>query len=201
MIDHLVYITRDLVASLKLLEAAFGVPLAEGGRHPKRGTRNYLVRIGPATYLEVLAPDVESDFTGPRWMGLDLLPPGSTGRLSRWACAVPKQATPKSAGTGAWQEGQRRKGDGTTLRWRLTDPGAQPLIQAHPFLIDWLGAPPPAEHLPPSGVTLQHLTLRAPEPPGWPPLGGPLPVRYEHRSEPQLVAQFRTETDKTVILV
>ncbi|NJC27757.1 VOC family protein [Neolewinella antarctica] len=168
MIDHLVYLTHDLGRAAAHIEAALGVKFSPGGRHLTRGTMNKLLRIGPKTYLELLAvdPDTEAP-AGGRWMGMDLLPKISSGRLARWAWAVtdgryPMAATGVPLDAGPFEAGSRALPDGTTLEWQLTDPGTAPLVRARPFLIDWLGHPTPAERLPEVGCRLVKLLVGGP---------------------------------------
>ena len=56
-VDHLVYATPDLEASLNNLEKLLGVRAAAAGQHPGRGTRNALLRLGEDSYLLIDGPD------------------------------------------------------------------------------------------------------------------------------------------------
>ena len=161
MIDHLVYCCHDIDVATRLVEGALGVKMSPGGRHPRRGTVNRLLRIGPHTYLELLAIDpTNTDVKPPRWMGIDLLPPSSPGRLTRWALAVTDGAAPPTRNAfPPFEAGRRRLADGSLLRWRLTDPGADPLVTTRPFLIDWEGEPSPAQRLPEVGCKLHALRI------------------------------------------
>src|SRR5919204_3752865 len=74
-VDHLVYATPDLQAGVDRAEKLLGIRAAPGGRHPGRGTRNALIALGPASYLEIMAPDPDQDApTEPRWFDVDALP-------------------------------------------------------------------------------------------------------------------------------
>ncbi|CAH1000582.1 hypothetical protein LEM8419_01716 [Neolewinella maritima] len=156
MLDHLVYVVADLQAAVARFASA-GLLFSPGGRHTARGTHNALLRLGPRSYLEVLAVDPTTDLPAPRWMGIDL---GTLPRLSRWAL----HAGAKDFPTEDWQQGTRILADGRALHWRLTDPGSAPATEVVPFLIDWSGSTThPAEALPDAGVELVDLRLYSPD--------------------------------------
>ena len=178
MIDHLVYTVRDMSMAEQAISGALGASFSPGGRHPNRGTVNRLLRIGPATYLELLAADPNNaTFTGDRWMGVDLLPESINGRLTRWALSVPGRSdSPRGLRVGEWQAGSRELADGTTLRWELTDPGTDPPVDPSPFLINWFGRPSPAERLPEVSCRLTALHIAGPDVTGTLAVLGELPA-------------------------
>jgi len=161
-VDHLVYATPDLDATISDVEALLGVRATYGGRHPGRGTRNALLALSENSYLEIVGPDPEqAHVSGPRWLGIDDL---SAARLVTWAvkCAnietVAESAARAGVALGSVTSGSRQTTDGTVLRWRLTDPGAMVEDGLIPFLIDWGASRHPALSSP-RGPTL--LSLRA----------------------------------------
>jgi hypothetical protein len=82
-VDHLVYATPDLDATVVALEQLLGVRASEGGRHPGRGTRNALLAIGPRAYLEIVGPDPEQHLPDrSTWFGIDDL---KSPKLVTWA--------------------------------------------------------------------------------------------------------------------
>jgi hypothetical protein len=164
-VDHLVYATPDLVAGIDTIERLLGVRATLGGQHPGVGTRNALIALGDASYLEIIGPDPEQPKpTGPRRFGIDdLLQP----RLVTW---VAKSTGPdKLAGDalnsginlGPVLSGSRRRPDGVLLSWRYTDPNTVVADRIVPYFIDWGASPHPATTSP-KGATL--VALRAEHP-------------------------------------
>jgi hypothetical protein len=166
-VDHLVYAAPRLEDGLEEIEGLLGVRPVLGGRHPGFGTHNALVSLGPATYLEVIAPDP----------GLPPPPRGvlffddhrGESRLATWAvrseAITDAVSAMRAAGVdlGEIQSGRRETPDGTTLSWRLSDPWAPRLGGAIPFLIAWGGTPHPARSAPAAGE-LVRLQVEHPEP-------------------------------------
>jgi hypothetical protein len=167
LVDHLVYATPDLDETLAQLERSLGVRATPGGRHPGRGTRNALIAIGRFAYLEVVGPDPEqAEFATPRWFEIDEL---AAPRLVTWAAKSDDLETlvagARAAGAvlGPLASGTRTRADGTTLRWRFTDPTTVVASGVVPFFIDWgVGAHPADTAV--AGPTLTGLRAEHPEP-------------------------------------
>ncbi|WP_232667238.1 VOC family protein [Pseudonocardia sp. TRM90224] len=158
-LDHLVYATPELDAAVAAFAAASGVEPVEGGRHVGRGTRNYLVGLGPTSFLEIIGPDRDNPVEpGNVPFGIGTL----TGpRLVTWAVApadIDKAVA--AAGIGPIEPMARRTPAGALLEWRLTSSEASP--PGVPFLIDWGTTPHPAAALPRIGLT--GLGATVPEP-------------------------------------
>jgi hypothetical protein len=164
-IDHLVYATPDLASGTARVARLLGVEPAAGGRHPGRGTRNALVRLGPRTYLEIVGPDSGQPAPRqPRWFDVDSL---RVPRLVTWAAsaaAIEELASrAKHAGValGPVSTGRRTRADGVELVWRFTDPATVVCDGIVPFLIDWGTSPHPAVTAPDGG---ELVVLRAEHP-------------------------------------
>ncbi|MCK2212599.1 VOC family protein [Actinomadura sp. ATCC 31491] len=162
-LDHLVYATPDLDATVAELERRLGVRTAEGGRHPGLGTRNRLVGLGGRSYLEVIGPDPEQRApAGPRPFLIDEL---TEATLVTWAIAVEDiDAAVAAARARGYDPGEprdmsRRTPSGDLLAWRLTPPQRAGLV---PFLIGWGAARHPTENDLPQ-AELVSLTLAAPD--------------------------------------
>jgi hypothetical protein len=166
-VDHLVYATPDMDATVNELEHLLGVRAAPGGRHPGWGTRNALIALGEQTYLEILGPDPEQPEAGAAstFKIHELTAP----RLITWAAKgthlerLVEDAQRRGLDLGTVWSGSRRLPDGALLSWRLTDPAAPRADGLVPFFIDWGDAPHPAATAP-RGCTLVALRAEHPQP-------------------------------------
>ena len=147
-VDHLVYATPELQVGIDRAEKVLGVRATPGGQHPGRGTRNALVSLGPATYLEIIGPDPEQPTpAGPRPFGIDGL---KEPRLVAWAAKgkaleqLAGEAGRLGVKLGEVIAGSRRRADGVMLSWRYTDPRTVVADGIVPFFIDWGKTPHPA---------------------------------------------------------
>ena len=159
-IDHLVYATPDLAASVADLEARLGVRPAPGGQHPGRGTKNALLALSERSYLEIVGPDpAQAKPAGGRWFRIDDL---DAPRLVTWAVKEADlekrkiSAGASGVGLGPVASGSRQRADGTTLRWQFTDPAVVVADGLVPFFIDWKDSPHPAAAAP-AGPVLTSL--------------------------------------------
>jgi Glyoxalase-like domain len=131
------------------IEKLLGVRATPGGQHPGRGTRNALITLGPASYLEIIGPDPDQPPPkAPRPFGIDGL---KKSRLVAWAAKgadlerLRDDAVRKGIGLGEVLSGSRRRSNGVLLEWRYTNPQT---VLAHgliPFFIDWGQSPHPAQ--------------------------------------------------------
>ena len=161
-IDHLLYGVLDLDEGIDRIERLFGTRPAHGGRHPAYGTHNALLSLGPSCYLEVISPDPGSPLPA-RGIGFGLQGIDAP-RLVTWALRHPEiETAAEQAGLGTVEPGRRERTDGTVLSWKLTDPYAERMGGAVPFLIFWGDTPHPASSAP-AGGRLVGLRLEHPSP-------------------------------------
>ena len=167
-LDHLVFATPDLEATVAWFTEASGVVPTEGGRHVGLGTRNHLVGLGDGAYLEIVGPDPEQDEPrAPRPFGIDDL---EQARLVTWAWRGgdldARVAAANDAGldVGSVISMQRATPDGELLQWQLTvgAPASLGPIQPVPFLIDWGDTPHPTATLD-HPVGLDGIVVTAPD--------------------------------------
>ncbi len=147
MIDHLVYATPDLLATMVDVERGLGITPVIGGRHPGRGTWNALISLRPegdsisGAYLELIGPDPEQpEPDQPRPFGVDQI---TQPTLVAWAARTADiERTVTAAIADGHEPGpvmsmQRETPEGDLLRWQLTFPLLAEFNGAVPFLIDW----------------------------------------------------------------
>jgi hypothetical protein len=151
VVDHLVYATPDLAATVADLDRRFGLSLEPGGRHLGLGTRNYLADLGDGAFLEVIGPDLDQpDPEQPRPFGVDYL---TEPRLLTWAARVTDldAAVRQAEEAGYDQLGSimtmtRDGPDGAPITWRLAVPqDGREWAGLVPFLIDWGDSPHPSK--------------------------------------------------------
>lgn len=191
-LDHLLYVGPDLGALERAVLELSGVRAAAGGSHPGQGTRNALIGLGPAAYLELMAPDPDQagpaagDVTGatapstsrgtdpsapPPFTFLRAIGQARSPQLLTWCArlrdAVSFTAAVRALGFDAERfGGSRLAPDGSVLRWDLVVVGGHAFGGCVPFFIDWLDSPHPAAGLGTApagdGLALEALALRHP---------------------------------------
>lgn len=146
-LDHLVWGTPDLEATVADLEQRLGVSIPMGGRHPAWGTRNAILSLGDRSYLEIVGADPEGVApAGGCVFGVDRL---TAPRLITWAVGTADVAGRRAAMAaegfqlGQILPGERVRPDGSRLAWSLTDPFADRMGGVIPFLISWEGSSHP----------------------------------------------------------
>ena len=165
-VDHLVYTVPDLKSGIDAAEKLFGVRAAPGGQHPGLGTRNALIALGPAAYLEIIGPDPEQPApAGGRRFGIDgLKAPHLLTWVAKGKALDTFAADAKAHGVdlGAVIPGSRKRPDGVVLSWTYTDPRSVLADRLIPYFIDWGSSPHPSATAA-KGVTLVGLRAEHPD--------------------------------------
>ena len=145
-VDHLVYATPNLAIGVENMQRLLGIQATPGGPHPGAGTRNALIALGGATYLEIIGRDPEQPKpAGPRRFGIDDL---AAPKLVTWAAKgsnleqLSSEALRKGIQLGAVAPGSRRTPQGVLLTWHITLTNLADGIV--PFFIDWGATSHPA---------------------------------------------------------
>ena len=166
-IDHLVLACADLAQGGAYVQQRLGVEAQPGGQHELMGTHNALLKLGPRTYLELIAIDPEGAARRPRWFGLDT--PALRERMAHgpflltWvaSCSDISYAAALSSHSGEVIAASRG-----TFSWRITVPADGSLVGDGivPTLIQWEGAAHPCDGLADCGCALLELVLQHPSP-------------------------------------
>jgi Glyoxalase-like domain len=166
LIDHIIYADPDLERGVARFAEEFGVQAAPGGSHRGIGTKNALIGLRSAAYLEIMGIDDKQDVpSAKRPFNLDR---GSTPRYVAWCAraARPLEETVALARSAGLDLGEiltmsRQLPDGSTISWTMTSPFGN-RYDVLPFYIDWGAGTSPAASLSPV-LTLSSLTLVHPE--------------------------------------
>ena len=167
--DHLVVAAATLERGEDHLEAALGVRPQRGGRHVAMGTHNSLLKLGPKSFLEVIAVDPDGAAPArPRWFALDTPAMrdalAASPRLIHWVARSDDiEGSRRRAPIDLGRVHPMERG---SFRWQITipDDGHLPGEGLVPTLIQWSDARHPADALPDSGVRLGSLAGAHPQP-------------------------------------
>ncbi len=168
-LDHLIVAAATLEQGEDFIESRTGARAQRGGRHVAMGTHNSVLKLGPRTYLEVIA--IDPDAATPsraRWFELDRpdmqAQLRASPRLIHWAVRTgdiegARRACPVDPGPAHAMS----RGD---FNWRITipDDGHLPGGGVLPTLIAWPDARHPTDAMPDSRVRLATLAASHPEP-------------------------------------
>jgi hypothetical protein len=161
-LDHLAITAPTLTLGVEYVRDLLGATPQPGGRHPRMGTHNCLLRLGADVYLEVIAVDPAAEAPSrPRWFRLDRPAPAAPG-LAAWVART--RDIRAAAASGAFGRIEPMERD--RLRWEITlpDQGDLVLDGVAPMLIQWQTDPHPATALADSGCALVGLEGFHPRP-------------------------------------
>ncbi len=168
-LDHLVLGTSDLHRGGAWLEHFFGVALSPVGVHPRMGTHNRLLSLGPSCYLELIAidPAGQPPFMK-RWFGLDTADVqeriATKPRLLGWVARTTEivALAEKVGGVLGGVHAMERN----DLKWRITIPDDGYAVEAGliPNLIQWDSPTHPCALLADSGCRLEWMEAAHPNP-------------------------------------
>lgn len=170
-LDHLVIGCASLEAGIDWVEQKLGVRPVPGGQHAAMGTLNALLKLGPRTYLEVIAIDPGAAAPPrPRWFALD--EPEMQARLAQSPALITWVVRTESLATACARVpdlGEILSMSRNDFRWKIAVPenGALPWGGVLPAAIEWLAgddgvARHPCDSLPASGCELAGLRLSHP---------------------------------------
>jgi hypothetical protein len=171
-LDHLAVVAPNIAEGVAHVRDCLGLTMPEGGRHREMGTRNHLLRLGEATFLEVIAVDPEAPVPPrARWFGLgdaaQVRADWDSGRRLRGFVARTDALDGVLAAHGDLL-GQAATMTRGALSWRfgVRSDGAWPADGAAPYVMDWGPHGNPAASMPDLGARLEAIVLTHPEPDG-----------------------------------
>ena len=190
-IDHLVLACAGLAQGAQFVRARLGVEVQPGGRHVLMGTHNALLKLGPRTYLELIAIDPQGAAQRSRWFGLDTA--AVRERLAREPFLLTWVASCSDVAAAAALDarfGEVIAASRGAFSWRITVPadGSLAADGIVPTLIQWDGAAHPCDGLEERGCALLELELRHPDAPRIATLFGTLRLDAPLRLQPGAAA-------------
>ena len=167
-LDHLVLVAATLESGVAFCEKALGVRMTKGGEHARMGTHNFLLNLGDAIYLEVIAINPSGAAPeGARWFGMDHPEERSRAAVSPYlATFVARTSDIDAACTALPSLGAAREMQRDSLRWWITIPEESALLEggALPTVIQWPQGVHPTQAMPDSGCRLEQLEVWHPRP-------------------------------------
>ena len=165
--DHLLLGVSDLDHGIEWVDRRTGVRPALGGVHPGRGTRNALVSIGGAHYLEIIAPDPAQTGVNPQFQLNTFVEPRLINFAVRTSDIEQTAASLRSGGVHviAVRDGSRRTPAGALLRWKTLGVESKfrsGEIDPIPFFIEWASDSTHPSKEAPGGCTAEDLRFEHP---------------------------------------
>jgi catechol 2,3-dioxygenase-like lactoylglutathione lyase family enzyme len=162
VLDHVAIGCASLEQGVAYIRDTLGVEVPPGGKHPRMGTHNRLMRLGDDLYFELIAIDPDAPPPGwPRWFALD--EPWQQARLAERPRPIAWVA--RSADIAADLAAHPKLGDAVEMTrddlvWRISlrADGTLPRLGLLPVLIEWPRGSP-ASRIPDLGVRLTRLRL------------------------------------------
>lgn len=139
-LDHVSYAASSgqLADTVQRLGAAVGTGFLDGGRHPRFGTRNFVLPLAGNTYLEVVAAlDHPATDREPFGQAVKMRAELGGGWMG-WVVAVDDIAPVEERLQRPSVDGNRHRPDGFDLRWKqigVNDTMNDPQL---PFFVQWL---------------------------------------------------------------
>lgn len=158
-LDHISYAVSpsEFVDTVQRLGSCLGAPLADGGRHPRFGTKNFILPLAGGVYIEVVTwLDHPATDSSPFAKAVRERADDGDGWLG-WVIAVDDIAPFESRLGREAVEGHRVRPDGFDLRWKQLGVNGLLADAQLPFFVQWTSDP--AQH--PSATARGDVSLSA----------------------------------------
>ena len=139
-LDHLSYVTSHdhLLDEVQRIGARLGSGFTDGGIHPRFGTRNFTLALQGGRYLEIVCPlDHPAADTSPFGKAVTTRANEGGGWLT-WVLSVEGIKTFENRLGRESVDGQRRRPNGTDLKWKQLGVLGTLEDRQLPFFIEWL---------------------------------------------------------------
>lgn len=166
-VDHITVAVHSLAAGTEWLNQLLGVSMEPGGKHPRMGTHNSLLRLGDRQFLEVIAIDPTASpppIAGRRWFRLDELDAVNQPMRLAWVARTDDLDSLLVAASEPLGIPERLSRGALHWRMALRSDGGMPLDDTGPMMIQWERADHPAMLLEDQSCSLTRLTLLHPQP-------------------------------------
>jgi len=165
-VDHITIAVHSLDAGIEWLNELLGVSMQPGGKHPRMGTHNALLRLGDRQFLEVIAidPKAPPPLAGRRWFRLDELDAVNQPMRLAWVARTDDLDVLLAAASEPLGIPERLSRGALHWRMALSSDGSMPLDDTGPMMIQWDTADHPAMLLKDQSCSLAALTLLHPQP-------------------------------------
>src|SRR5579871_4457491 len=130
-LDHVMIVVRDLERAADAYRS-LGFRVIDGGRHTGMGTHNKIVRFG-LDYIELLA--IYSEEEAGRFASRRAIRDFLREREGAFTYALAVRGLPADAPAG--EDRERKRPDGSVLRWRTAYQNLMGQQPVRPFLIEW----------------------------------------------------------------
>ncbi len=161
-LDHVIWAVPDLAGYVERFTRLTSIEPVYGGEHTNGGTANYLVSLGPCTYLEIVGPKKGASLAD---LG-DQANSYEREHIAGFAFSADLDAPPKmleELNLGEHRTGGRVKPDGSTLSWQTASLSDLNLGEdKFQFVINWLSEPHPAATSA-KGASIIQLTIAHPD--------------------------------------
>jgi hypothetical protein len=146
-LDHVSYVTshEQLADTVQRLGSRLGSTFADGGIHPRFGTRNFTSPLNNGQYIEIVCPLDHPAADQTAWGKAVSKKANEGGGWFTWVFST-DDITPIASkfGRGAI-EGHRTLPNGTDLKWKQIGVKEIADIREFPFFIQWLSKDHPSQ--------------------------------------------------------
>ncbi|AML49991.1 VOC family protein [Falsihalocynthiibacter arcticus] len=201
-IDHFAIACETLSQGVEYVQDTLGIALLGQGQHPKMGTHNRLLSLGPNIYLEVISVDPNAPRPPhPRWFDLDSF--SGNPRVTNWICRT--NDLKAAIANSPENVGQPMAFERGKYRWDMAVPadGKLPYDGCFPALIQWHGNAHPASELADVNCRFLYATIQHPNTTelssSLEPLQPPKGIRFVQGDIPAFAISIETPTGERTL--